>query len=163
MDNLAKRGFALVNKCVLCEEDLESVDHLFLGCSFSKAVLNYLLTSFVSAWVIPASLSEALRQWSSPCTSSMFSYLWILSFHHYLWKIWKERKNRVFKENKKDVNLTYASVKSLVVENWKLMDFSNSHLPASKSQILSSWNLLPPKLSLVDKAKRPNTRWCRPP
>eukprot|EP01018_Ginkgo_biloba_P026440 Gb_23433 [translate_table: standard] len=103
VDNLVKRGFSMVNRCALCENDFELVNHLFLECPFSKAVLSWVLSSFTLSWVLPDNLSGALRQWSSPFSSKATSSLWILSFHHCLWKIWKERNNRIFKENKKDV------------------------------------------------------------
>lgn len=35
-NNLQKRVFSLCNRCYLCEEDQETVDHLFLHCKFSK-------------------------------------------------------------------------------------------------------------------------------
>ena len=35
---LCKRGFYVPGFCVLCKVDLESVDHLFAGCSFFKGV-----------------------------------------------------------------------------------------------------------------------------
>ncbi|CAN1298481.1 Putative ribonuclease H protein At1g65750 [Linum perenne] len=36
LDNLQRRGFALPNWCVLCERMEESVDHLFLQCTFAS-------------------------------------------------------------------------------------------------------------------------------
>ncbi len=38
-DNLAKRGWQGVESCVLCQEDSETLDHLFIGCAFTKSQL----------------------------------------------------------------------------------------------------------------------------
>ena len=38
LDNLKKRVVFIANRCVLCKNDVESVDHIMLHCSFTKKV-----------------------------------------------------------------------------------------------------------------------------
>eukprot|EP01018_Ginkgo_biloba_P006149 Gb_11812 [translate_table: standard] len=139
------------------------VDHLFLGYPFSRAVLNWVFYSFGLSWVMLDSLLGVLRQWSSPFSLKAASFLWVLSFYHYIWQIWKERNNIIFKDKKKDVLSTCISMKSSVAENWKLIDFSDSHIPDLERHLLSCWNLSPPKILLRDKSNRESCRWIRPP
>ena len=37
-DNLLKRGFNIVNRCYLCKNDVESVNHMILHCFYTKRV-----------------------------------------------------------------------------------------------------------------------------
>ena len=36
LDQLKRRGIPLVNKCFLCEDDQETIDHLLIHCSRAK-------------------------------------------------------------------------------------------------------------------------------
>ena len=38
VDNLIKRGQKIPNRCILCKNHCESVDHLFLHCDFTRQV-----------------------------------------------------------------------------------------------------------------------------
>ncbi|CAN1265966.1 hypothetical protein LINPERPRIM_LOCUS12388 [Linum perenne] len=40
MDNLPRRGLMFVNRCALCEKDLEIVDHLLIHYDFASAIWN---------------------------------------------------------------------------------------------------------------------------
>ena len=63
IDNLQRRGFHMVGRCVMCNRHYELVDHLFLGCDFSGTIWNRLssalsligpfhddVVSFLLAW-----------------------------------------------------------------------------------------------------------------
>ncbi|CAN1314337.1 Putative ribonuclease H protein At1g65750 [Linum perenne] len=45
IDNLQRRGFSFANRCVMCYCSTESVDHLFLQCSFVTRVWNLLISA----------------------------------------------------------------------------------------------------------------------
>lgn len=38
LTNLNKRGIQTSNRCLMCEEDEETMSHLFLKCPFARAV-----------------------------------------------------------------------------------------------------------------------------
>lgn len=38
LDNLMKRGHIMPNRCILCKNQAETVDHIFIHCSFSREI-----------------------------------------------------------------------------------------------------------------------------
>ena len=42
LDNPCKRGWLGPNRCSLCKTDVESIDHMFVGCPFAQEVLHNL-------------------------------------------------------------------------------------------------------------------------
>lgn len=63
-DNLQKRQFNGAGWCLLCKEQAETIDHLFMRCPFSLSVWaesNKLLTS-LGLWQ-GLSFEDALKDW----------------------------------------------------------------------------------------------------
>ena len=50
MDRLQKRGWALANRCFLCQKCGESIDHLLLHCERTREVWTLLLSFFGVSW-----------------------------------------------------------------------------------------------------------------
>ena len=61
-----RRGIPLVNRCFLCEEKEETIDHLLIHCSRAKMLWDLLLAITDVNWVFPvrfvnfSSLGKAL-------------------------------------------------------------------------------------------------------
>ena len=53
LDQLKRRGIPLVNRCFLCEENEETIDHLLIHCLRAKMLWDLLLTITDSNWVFP--------------------------------------------------------------------------------------------------------------
>ncbi|WMV46873.1 hypothetical protein MTR67_040258 [Solanum verrucosum] len=53
LDNVQKRGIILCNKCSLCEEEAEDVNHLFLHCCFTRQTWHFLLIILGIHWCMP--------------------------------------------------------------------------------------------------------------
>ena len=60
LDRLQKRGWALANRCFLCQTCGESIDHLFLHCERTREVRMLLLSFFGVSWVFSYSVKETL-------------------------------------------------------------------------------------------------------
>ena len=64
LDMLKRRGRVLANRCFLCEEMEETVDHLLLHCSKARLMWDLLLAIVGVTWVLPLTVREALVSWS---------------------------------------------------------------------------------------------------
>ena len=60
LDQLKKRGRSLANRCFLCGEGAETVDHLLIHCSKAKILWDLLLAIYGVSWVFPLSVKETL-------------------------------------------------------------------------------------------------------
>lgn len=114
-DRLRQWGMNVPAACVLCASGLDTHDHLFFECQFSRSV-----------WV-----SLARRISEDPPTSLSSASTWVLSVQssppHYaskilklllqtsIYMIWKERNHRVFSAEAR----TISSTKSLVDRNMR--------------------------------------------
>ena len=63
LDHLQKRGWALENRCFLCQMCGESIDHLLLNCERTREVWTLFLSFFGVSWVFPYSVKETLLGW----------------------------------------------------------------------------------------------------
>ena len=65
LDQLKRRGISLVNRCCLCEENEETIDHLLIHCSRAKILWDILLAITDFNWVFPRSVRQLLLAWQS--------------------------------------------------------------------------------------------------
>ena len=63
LDQLKKRGRALANRCFLCGEEEETMNHLLIHCSKAKILWELLLANFGVSWVFPLLVKETLLSW----------------------------------------------------------------------------------------------------
>ena len=60
LDNLKLRGRPLANRCCLCCNNVESVDHLLLFCPIAHSLWMYMIRLFGIEWVMPGSVVDLL-------------------------------------------------------------------------------------------------------
>ena len=63
MDKLKRRGLTLVNRCIMCEEDEETIDHLLIHCKCAKMLWDLFLSIVGISWVFPHSVLHSLLAW----------------------------------------------------------------------------------------------------
>jgi hypothetical protein len=95
LDNLGRRGLVVVNRCWLCESDVESVDHLLLHCAAARDLWIAFFARFGLCWVMPRSVKELLASWWT-AGRTRSAVVWKMVPHCILWCIWRERNNRCF-------------------------------------------------------------------
>jgi hypothetical protein len=97
IDNLRRRGMIVVNRCLLCESDGESVDHLLLHCGVANALWNFTFSRFGLYWVMPGSVRELFACWWSSGRSRS-AVVWKMVPLCLMWCIWMERNARCFED-----------------------------------------------------------------
>ena len=63
LDQLKRKGIPLVNRCCLCEENEETIDHLLIHCSRAKMLWDLLLAITDFNWVFPSTVCQLLLSW----------------------------------------------------------------------------------------------------
>ena len=60
LDIVQKRGWALANRCFMCLQNEETIDHLLFHCSKTRVLWELLFTLFGVSWVLPSLVRETL-------------------------------------------------------------------------------------------------------
>ena len=63
LDQLKKRGRFLANRCFLCCEEEESIDHILIDCTRARVIWELLFALFGVSWVLPFSVRDTLSGW----------------------------------------------------------------------------------------------------
>ena len=63
LDNLKRRGMAFANRCFMCEEDEETIDHVLIHCKSAKLLWDLFLSMVGISWVFPQSVLHTLLAW----------------------------------------------------------------------------------------------------
>uniref|UniRef100_A0A2N9G3X1 Reverse transcriptase zinc-binding domain-containing protein n=1 Tax=Fagus sylvatica TaxID=28930 RepID=A0A2N9G3X1_FAGSY len=98
IDNLRKRNMVIVNRCCLCKNDAESVDHLFLHCKLAKELWDSVLSSFGVSWVMPCQVRMLVDCWQGGLGRQRNSLIWKVIPHCLMWCLWRERNLRSFED-----------------------------------------------------------------
>ena len=75
-DNLLKKGFKIFNRCYLCENDVESITHLTLHCSFTKNIWDRVYGLLNIALVFPTTIQHFFNGWKPPSNNALVLILW---------------------------------------------------------------------------------------
>ena len=77
LDNLMLRGHILVNRCCMCYQNKETVDHLLLHCPIAHPLWVYMFQIFGTQWVMPSSVESLVYCWS----------FWLGKFNSNIWNM----------------------------------------------------------------------------
>ena len=132
LDQIKRRGRALANRCFLCEDEVETVEHLLLHCSKAKVLWDFFLGIFGVQWVFPFLVRGSLLSWQGSFVGKKRKKAWMAAPLCLFWSIWRERNMIAFDDKCFSVNrLKTSFVFSLwswsnvhIIENLdSLMDF----------------------------------------
>ena len=98
LDQLKRRGIPLANRCFLCEEYEETIDHLLIHCARAKMLWDLLLAITEANWVFPRTVRQLLLAWQSAGVGKKRKRVWMAAPLCLFWTLWLER-NRVVFEN----------------------------------------------------------------
>ena len=98
MDQLQERGRHLANRCLLCGEDEENIDHLLLHCKKVRDLRAFLLPLFGISWNLPCTTRELLNCWRRPPIRKRLKKIWMAAPISLFWTIWQGRNRAIFEE-----------------------------------------------------------------
>lgn len=82
--------------CILCDKEVEFVDHLFLHCIRARQIWHWWLEIWELKGAFPSSLRSMYDQWLPPIKGKFFKKIWAAIFFIIVWSLWKERNMRIF-------------------------------------------------------------------
>ena len=93
---LKKRGRILANRCFLCCEEEETIDHILIHCTRSRVLWELLFALFGVAWVISFSVRDTLLGWRGFYLGKKRRKVWKTAPLCIFWVVWKERNMIAF-------------------------------------------------------------------
>ena len=94
LDQLKRRGRPLANRCYLCEEEEETLDHLLVHCLQARRVLILAIVGI--GWVFPFSIRQVLVAWQGTRVGKKHKKVWRVAPLCLFWTVWCERNIVVF-------------------------------------------------------------------
>ena len=96
LDQLKRRGMSFANKCFMCEEEEETIDHLLIHCNFAKMLWNLFLSIVGISWVFPHSVLHTLLSWQGAAVGKKRRKIWFAAPLCLFWNLWRARNMVVF-------------------------------------------------------------------
>ncbi|KAJ9677624.1 hypothetical protein PVL29_022550 [Vitis rotundifolia] len=138
IDMLMRRGWSMVNRCILCKEDEESANHILIHCGKTRELWTLLLSSFGVVWVFPDSVRNMLLEWKIKGLGKKRSVVWIMAPICLFWCIWGERNRRTFQEEELPAtSLRNIFFRSLLEWSQQFLDGNLDYL--SFQNLLGDW------------------------
>ena len=140
------------SRCVLCKEQLEIGNHMFIHCSFSRTVWGTLTQDLGHSWCVPSNLLDFFCQWHGLFKGSVMQEIssWILP--HFCWSIWKEINNQIFKDREELALVVGRKIFSNIKENFSVRKGGDFEIEGRKKE------------KVKDRSrKRQEAKWLLPP
>ena len=96
LNQLKKRGRSLANRCYLCEEEEETLNHLLVHCSKARMLWELILAIVWFGWVFPFSVRKVLLAWQGRKVGKKRKKVWRAVPLSLFWAVWCERNRVVF-------------------------------------------------------------------
>jgi hypothetical protein len=128
-DRSFRHGLQSTNTCILCDQGVESMDHLLLGCCFSREVWSICLSRLHLLHIIVVVEQPVMQWWlrvqrlAPKAVRRGFDSLFFLVG----WFLWKERNGRTFDS----VSSTPAQLAARIFDeaaDWSLAAFRHLRL-----------------------------------
>ncbi|KAL6191890.1 hypothetical protein ACLB2K_038279 [Fragaria x ananassa] len=119
-DFLQTRGVSLASCCVLCRQQSESIDHIFLFCPFASTIWHYMTSNFGISGS-PNSVLLMLNLGLSSSRSTQLRELWSTCIVTTLWFIWSSRHKIKYEGLRVDATRVCSLISRHVISSSKLV------------------------------------------
>jgi hypothetical protein len=143
-DNLWKRGFIGPSICPLCQQQEETMEHLFNHCNYSEIIWDMGTQVMRRSNRNRASIISTVENWDSiSYQNPILDRIWQLLPGFTMWKIWKERNKRIFHSMTSPPLSTWERIMNLIRETIKSGQWSQEDLKCNPGEIhiLQTWQL----------------------
>ncbi|KAL4338196.1 hypothetical protein AHAS_Ahas12G0186000 [Arachis hypogaea] len=107
--------------CVLCNNGVDDVHHLFLGCIFTWQVWSAWTSAFGQRWSYPGSMKEHFLSWTEEPRRMEERNHRLRCFCAIVWNLWLERNRRIFQHTSKEVE-EIINMSSSSTNEWSGVD-----------------------------------------
>jgi hypothetical protein len=120
-DNMEKRNIVGPHRCVLCNNNSETSQHLFMGCTFAKEVWEIFLQDLQISIPPQNSVAELFASWNSLYpqripSKSFWTKIWTAMPKYVCWQLWLTRNQMIFKEERHSPLQVAAKAKTFLLE-----------------------------------------------
>ncbi|RVX12696.1 putative ribonuclease H protein [Vitis vinifera] len=98
IDQMKRFGWSIPNRCYLCKNEEETIDHLLLFCEKAKMLWLMIFSLFGVQWVMHYSVRRNLLGWHGSFVGKKREKAWRAALLYLMWTIWKERNRKAFDE-----------------------------------------------------------------
>ena len=96
LNQLKRREMTLVNRCFMCEEDEENIDHLLIYCKSAKMLWNLFLSIVGTSWVFLHLVLHTLLAFKEAAVGKKCKRIWLAAPLCLFWTLWRARNRLVF-------------------------------------------------------------------
>ena len=102
MGSVAKEGLQGPLICNLCKEQVETMEHMTNACRYNENLWKNHNQLFGVSDRNPNNMKTTMDNWrKKPYQNPILNRAWRLSLGFFLWAIWKERNNMIFKDERR--------------------------------------------------------------
>ena len=109
LDQLKRRGMTFTNRCFMCEEEEETIDHLLIHCKIAKMLWDLLLSIVGISWVFSNTVLHTLIAWQGAVVGKKRKKIWLAAPLCLFWNLWRARNRLVFENEAPSVQRIKAN------------------------------------------------------
>ena len=109
LDQLKRRGMAFANKCFMCEEEEETIDHLLIHCKITKMLWDLFWSIVGISWVFPHTILHTLLAWQGATVGKKRKKIWLAAPLCLFWNLWRATNRLVFENEAPSVQRIKAN------------------------------------------------------
>ena len=127
LDQLKRRGMTFANRCFMCEEEEETIDHLLIHCKFAKMLWDLFLSIVGISWVFPHSVLHTLLAWQGCAVGKKRKKIWLAAPLCLFWNLWRARNRLVFENEVPSAQIIKANFVTNLWSWANLYSVDNTH------------------------------------